>query len=157
MPNVIGYHDVTDRDHWLSSDLREKKFGELGITNIRTFIDPTNPHAVGVSGDVPDLDAFMAWLQSEDGAAAAASDGVVLDTVVLLVVGRAKAKGENHLRRHPPVQGRNQAAVRRHPSRPCTRVTARCRAVRSTTPPGHPRTAGPSSPCTTRRPAGKLP
>jgi hypothetical protein len=85
MPSVIGYHHVTDHDHWLSSDLREKKFGELGVTNIRTFIDPTNPARVGASGDVPDLPAFMAWLQSEDGAAAAASDGVLLDTLVFLV------------------------------------------------------------------------
>ena len=57
MPSVIAYHEVTDRDHWLGSDLREKKFGVLGVTNIRTFIDPTNPARVGVSGDVPDLDA----------------------------------------------------------------------------------------------------
>jgi hypothetical protein len=85
VPTIIGYHDVTDRDHWLSSDLREKKFGELGVTNIRTFIDPTNPARVAVSADVPDLDAFMAWLQSEDGAAAAASDGVVMDTLGFFV------------------------------------------------------------------------
>jgi hypothetical protein len=31
------------------------------------------------------MPAFMAWLQSEDGAAAAASDGVLLDTLVFLV------------------------------------------------------------------------
>ena len=85
MPSIIGYHHVTDHDRWLSSDLRAKKFGELGVTNIRTFIDPTNPARAGVSGDVPDLPAFMAWLQSEDGAASAASDGVLLDTLVFLV------------------------------------------------------------------------
>ena len=85
MPSVIGYHDVTDQAHWLSSDLREKKFGELGVTNIRTFTDPTNSARVAVSGDVPDLPAFMAWLQSQDGAATAASDGVLLDTLVFLV------------------------------------------------------------------------
>jgi hypothetical protein len=85
MPSVIGYHHVTDRDHWLSSDLREKEFGALGVTNIRTFTDPTNSARVAVSADVPDLPAFMAWLQSEDGAAAAASDGVLLDTLVFLV------------------------------------------------------------------------
>jgi hypothetical protein len=85
MPSIIGYHQVKDRDHWLSSDLREKKFGELGVTNIRTFVDPTDSARVAVSADVPDLDAFMAWLQSEDGAATAASDGVVMDTLVFLV------------------------------------------------------------------------
>ena len=85
MPNVIGYHDVADVDHWLSSDVREKKFGALGITNIRTYVDPTNSKRVAISADVPDVDAFVAFLQSEDGAAAAASDGVAMETVVLLV------------------------------------------------------------------------
>jgi hypothetical protein len=85
MPSIIGYHQVKDRDHWLSSDLREKKFGELGVTNIRTFTDPTDSARVAVSADVPDLDVFMTWLQSEDGAATAASDGVVMDTLVFLV------------------------------------------------------------------------
>ena len=55
MPSIIGYHHVTDHDHWLNSDLREKKFGELGVTNIRTFTDPTNSARVAVSADVPDL------------------------------------------------------------------------------------------------------
>ena len=73
------------RDHWLRSDLREKRFGELGITNIRTYTDPTNPARVAISADVPDVDAFVAWLQTEDGAATAKSDGVLLDTIVLLV------------------------------------------------------------------------
>jgi hypothetical protein len=41
-----------------------------------------------VIGDVPDVDALVAYLQSEDGAAAAASDGVALETVVLLVEAR---------------------------------------------------------------------
>ena len=85
MPSVIAFHHVTDHDHWLNSDLREKEFGKLGVTNIRTFTDPANPARVGISADIPDLDAFMAWLQSEDGAAAGASDGVLFDTLVFLV------------------------------------------------------------------------
>jgi hypothetical protein len=85
LPNIIGYHEVADVDHWLSSDMREKAFGPLGITNIRTYVDPTNPKRVAISADVPDVDALVAYLQSEDGAAAAASDGVALETVVLLV------------------------------------------------------------------------
>ena len=62
-----------------------REFGELGITDIRTYVDPTNPTRVAISAHVPDVDAFVAWLQTEDGAAAAASDGVVAGTVVLLV------------------------------------------------------------------------
>jgi hypothetical protein len=48
MPTVIAYHDVKDKDHWLSSNTREEFFGPLGVTNIRTFVDPTNPTRVGI-------------------------------------------------------------------------------------------------------------
>ena len=54
----------------------------------RTYVDPTNPKRVAISADVPDVDALVAFLQSEDGAAAAASDGVALETVVLMVEAR---------------------------------------------------------------------
>ncbi len=80
MPNVIGYHEVADVDHWLSSDTREKVFVMPS--------GPNNPKRVAISADVPDVDALVAYLQSEDGAAAAASDGVALETVVLLVEAR---------------------------------------------------------------------
>ena len=47
MPTVIGHHDVKDKDHWLASPKREEFFGPLGVTNIRTFVDPTNPTPSG--------------------------------------------------------------------------------------------------------------
>ena len=46
MPTVIGHHDVKDKDHWLASPKREEFFGPLGVTNIRTFVDPQNPTRV---------------------------------------------------------------------------------------------------------------
>ena len=58
MPTVIGHHDVKDKDHWLASSKREEFFGPLGVTNIRTFVDPTNPTRVGVLMDVADMDAL---------------------------------------------------------------------------------------------------
>lgn len=85
MPTVIFQHDVEDRDHWQRSELRDKKFGELGVTNIRTFVDPSRDKGVAVSADIPDLDAFLEWLKSEDGAATAKSDGVVVETMVILI------------------------------------------------------------------------
>ena len=57
MPTVIGYHDVKDKDHWLASPKREEVFGPLGVTNIRTFVDPENPTRVAVLMDVADMDA----------------------------------------------------------------------------------------------------
>ena len=57
MPTVIAYHDVEGRAHWLASNKREEFFGPLGVTNIRTFVDPENPNRVGLLMDVPDMDA----------------------------------------------------------------------------------------------------
>src|SRR5882724_8811883 len=63
MPTVIGHHDVKDTDHWLASPKREEVFGPLGVTNIRTFVDPQNPTHVGVVMDVADMDVVMAAMQ----------------------------------------------------------------------------------------------
>ena len=85
MPTVIAHHDVKDTDHWLASPKREEFFGPLGVTNIRTFADPQNPSRVGLLLDVPDMDALMAALESEEAAAAMEHDGVKPETLVMLV------------------------------------------------------------------------
>ena len=85
MPTVIGYHDVKDKDHWLASPKREEFFGPLGVTNIRTFVDPQNPTRVGLLMDVPDMDALMAAMETEAAATAMAHDGVLPETLVILV------------------------------------------------------------------------
>lgn len=51
----------------------------------RTYIDPTNPKPVGLTGEVPDLDALIAFLRTDEAAHAMATDGVIADTVVMLV------------------------------------------------------------------------
>ncbi len=48
MPTVIAYHEVKDTQHWLASPKREELFGPLGVTNIRTFVDPQNPARTAV-------------------------------------------------------------------------------------------------------------
>jgi hypothetical protein len=85
MPTVIGYHDVKDKDHWLTSPKREEFFGPLGVTNIRTFVDPTNPARVGVLMDVADMDAVMSAMETPGAAEAMAYDGVVPESLVILV------------------------------------------------------------------------
>jgi hypothetical protein len=85
MPTVIGYHEVKDKDHWLASPKREEFFGPLGVTNIRTFVDPQNPSRVGLLMDVPDMDAVMAAMETEAAAEAMAHAGVVPETLVILV------------------------------------------------------------------------
>jgi hypothetical protein len=85
MPTVIAHHDVKDTDHWLASPRRGEFFGTLGITNIRTFVDPENPNRVGLLIDVPDMDALLAALESDEAAAAMEHDGVHPETLVMLV------------------------------------------------------------------------
>ena len=82
---MIGRHDVKDKDHWLASPKREEVFGPLGVTNIRTFIDPQNPTRVAVLMDVADMGVLMAAMQTAPMAEAMAYDGVLGDTLVILV------------------------------------------------------------------------
>jgi hypothetical protein len=85
MPTVIGHHDVKDTKHWLASPKREEVFGPLGVTNIRTFVDPENPTRVAVLMDVPDMDALNAAMQTPPMAEAMDHDGVLAETLVILV------------------------------------------------------------------------
>jgi hypothetical protein len=85
MPTVFGYHDVKDKDHWLASPKREEFFGPLGVTNIRTFVDPTNPTRVGVLFDVADMVVVMSAMETPEAAEAMAHDGVVPESLVILV------------------------------------------------------------------------
>ena len=85
MPTVIAHHDVKDKDHWLASPKREEVFGPLGVTNIRTFVDPQNPTQVAVLMDVADMDAIIAAMQTEAMSEAMAYDGVLPETLVIIV------------------------------------------------------------------------
>ena len=85
MPAIIAYHNVKDVKHWLASPRRREFFGPLGVTNIRTFVDPQNKARVGVTMNVPDLDALMKAMQTKAAADAMAHDGVQPETLVILV------------------------------------------------------------------------
>ena len=86
MPTVMVHHDITKgTQHWLTSPKRKEIFGSLGVTNIRTFVDPQNPNHVGVLMDVPDMDAFKTALQGKEAADAMVFDGVVPESLVVLV------------------------------------------------------------------------
>jgi hypothetical protein len=86
MPTVIGHHNITKgTKRWLDSPKRKELFGPLGVTNIRTFVDPQNPTRVAVLVDVPDMDAMMKAMQSKEAADAMAFDGVVPESLVVLI------------------------------------------------------------------------
>ena len=86
MPTILAHHNISkDSKHWLTSPKREELFGPLGVTNIRTFVDPQNPTRVALLMDVPDIAAMMAAMKSKKAADAMAFDGVVPESLVILV------------------------------------------------------------------------
>ncbi len=52
MPTIIVTHDVTDTDRWLSSPKREEVLPSLGVSNIRTFVNPQDRTKVGLVMDI---------------------------------------------------------------------------------------------------------
>jgi len=91
MPTVIGRHTITkDARHWLNSPKRAELFGALGVTNIRTFVDPRNPTRVALMLDVPDMDALATAMTGKQAADAMAHDGVVPESLVIQVESKAR-------------------------------------------------------------------
>ncbi len=85
MPTVIAHHNVKDTDHWLTSSKRDEVFGPLGVTNIRTFVDPQQPSRVAILMDVADMDALNAAMSRPEMGDAMAHDGVDPASLVILV------------------------------------------------------------------------
>jgi hypothetical protein len=83
MATYLITHEVYDVEHWLSSSKRDEVFGPLGI-ELQTFVDPSGSGRVGLHAEIPDFDAFQAFMQSDAAAEAAAHDGVRMDTIVVL-------------------------------------------------------------------------
>jgi hypothetical protein len=57
----------------------------LESSNIRTFVDPTNPTRVAVLMDVADMDVLKTAMDTPGAGEAMAHDGVVPETLVMLV------------------------------------------------------------------------
>ena len=55
------------------------------MTNIRTFVDPTNRNRVALLIDVADMDAVMAAMETPAAGETMAHDGVKPETLVILV------------------------------------------------------------------------
>ena len=81
-------HEVDDAEHWMAAwrgdDSRHDLFKANGADHVHTFVSADNPNMTGLIVAVSDMDALNAMLQSEEGQAAAAADGVRMDTLELL-------------------------------------------------------------------------
>ena len=85
MPRILAFHEVKDVQHWLASPKREEVFGPLGVTEIKTYVDPQGSKRVGLTMNVPDMDAVMGSMQTQEGIDAMEHDGVIAETLVILV------------------------------------------------------------------------
>lgn len=85
MPTVVVYQNVKDTDHWLASPKREEVPGPLGVTNIRTFVNPEDRTRVAVLMDIADMDVVMAAMETPAAAEAMAYDGVLPETLVFMI------------------------------------------------------------------------
>jgi len=85
MPQILGFHEVKDVQHWVSSPKREEFFGPLGVTEIKTYVDPQGSNRVGLTMNVPDMAALMSAMQTPAAADAMEHDGVLPETLVILV------------------------------------------------------------------------
>lgn len=83
MATYLITHEVDDVEHWWSSKKRDEVFGPLGIT-LRTFRDPEGSNKVGLIAEIPDIDAYTEFMQSQAAAEAIRHDGVRSDTLVVL-------------------------------------------------------------------------
>jgi hypothetical protein len=70
---------------WPRPSVKREVFGPLGVTNIRTFVDPQDPTGVALLMDVADMDVVMGAMDSEGIREAMTHDGVVADSLVILV------------------------------------------------------------------------
>ena len=100
MTTLMVIHEVDDVDHWLRSPRREEVFGPMGMT-ARTFVDRAHSNRVGLVMEVPDVDAYTRYLQTETVAEAMEHDGVRPDTVMVLLESEAHAFPAPHARRQP--------------------------------------------------------
>ncbi|NND60125.1 MAG: DUF4440 domain-containing protein [Gammaproteobacteria bacterium] len=81
---VTLIHEVNDPATWLAAwrnDDRRELFKQHGAIHVHAFQDRANPGMTGLVVAVRDMAAFEAFLDSDAAAAAAAADGVRLDTM----------------------------------------------------------------------------
>jgi len=122
----MAHHDVKDTKHWLASPKREEIFGPMGVTNIRTFVDPQKPNRVGLVMDVADMDRLVGFMTTKPAVDAMEHDGVLPETVVFLVQSQRARRSETHARSIPS-RVRNSKLLR---DTSTGRAPNRCRKVR---------------------------
>ena len=88
MAHLVITHEVDDVEQWLAAwrgeDSRHDLFKANGAAHVHTFVNADNPNLTGLVIAVEDMDALTTMLESDQGQAAAAADGVRMDTMIML-------------------------------------------------------------------------
>jgi len=86
--HLLILHEVDDVNHWLAAwrgeDSRHELFKANGAAHVHTFRSPDNPNLTGLVISVTDMGALQEMIESDEGQAAAAADGVRRDTMQVL-------------------------------------------------------------------------
>lgn len=89
MTTLIVFHEVVDGQIWVNawkkenSGSRHKMFAQINVT-ARTFQDPDNPNSTGLILNVPDMDQFQLFMESEEAKKAMEEDGLKVETLRIL-------------------------------------------------------------------------
>jgi ketosteroid isomerase-like protein len=82
---LVIVHRVKDNDHWLAAwqgeNSRAKMFAEHGAPSVKIFDNAADANQHALLVDVSDMDAFNAWMGSDEVKQAKAEDGVIDDTL----------------------------------------------------------------------------
>lgn len=88
-PHVMILHEVDDADRWLAAwrggDSRHDLFRANGAAHVHTFQSEDNPNLTGLVIAVQDMQALHDMLSSDEGRAAAKADGVIADSMTVLM------------------------------------------------------------------------
>jgi len=89
MTHMVGTHRVKDAARWLAAwrgeDGRRKDFAAHGAPHVHMMQSPDDPNLTGLVIGLEDPAAFEAWLNSDEGKAAADEDSVDMSTLTLLI------------------------------------------------------------------------
>lgn len=89
MTHIMGMHKVGDPEIWLAAwrgeDGRRKDFAANGAPHVHVMQSPDDPNLTGLVIGLSDPGAFEAWLNSDEGKAAAEEDTVDMESMTLLM------------------------------------------------------------------------
>jgi uncharacterized protein (TIGR02246 family) len=89
LPHVLALHEVADFDQWIAAwrgeNSRHDMFKAHGVEHAHVFQNADNPNLTGVVMSISDMEAFDAFMATDEVNEAAAADGVDLDRTTFLM------------------------------------------------------------------------